>query len=161
MRPIVSGSCCPTAQISRFLDSQLRPLVEDLPSYLKDTTDFINHINKINQTHTLPSNSLLVSADVTSLYTNIQHADGLKAAHDALNSRSNPCPPTKQLVRLLELVLTLNNFQFNGTHYLQTQGTAMGTSCAPSYANLMMGALEKNLLTTDLFHFFSKSHNTL
>ena len=76
MRPIVSGSCCPTAQISRFVDSQLRPLVVDLPSYLKDTTEFVCHINKINKTHTLPTNSLLVSADVTSLYTNIQHADG-------------------------------------------------------------------------------------
>ena len=90
------------------------------------------------------------SADVTSLYTNSQHADGLKATCDALNSRSNPCPPTNQLVRLLELVFTLKTFQFNGIHYLQTQGTAMGTSCTPSYANLMMGALKKNLLTTDL-----------
>ena len=39
-----------------------------------------------------------------------------------------------------------NNFEFNGKHFLQIQGTAMGTKMAPSYANIFMGRLEKQLL---------------
>ena len=52
----------------------------------------------------------------------------------------------KTLLELLKLVLHKNNFQFNGEHYLQIGGTAMGTKVAPSYANLFMARLEEKLL---------------
>jgi hypothetical protein len=32
-------------------------------------------------------------------------------------------------------------FTFDGNHYLQINGTAMGTKMAPSYANIFMGDL--------------------
>ena len=35
--------------------------------------------------------------------------------------------------------------EFNGDFYLQTQGTAMGTKMAPSYANIFMGKIEQKL----------------
>ena len=38
----------------------------------------------------------------------------------------------------LSLILTLMNFVFNCTQYLQTMGYAMGTICAPSYVNIFM-----------------------
>ena len=38
---------------------------------------------------------------------------------------------------------------FNEEHYLQLQGTAMGTKMAPSYANLFMGHLEPRLIQTN------------
>ena len=37
------------------------------------------------------------------------------------------------------MILGMNNFSFNGQHFLQTHGTAMGTRMAPSYANLFIG----------------------
>ena len=51
-------------------------------------------------------------------------------------------------MRLLELVLRKNNFQFNGQNYLQIAGTAMGTRMAPSFANLYMGHFEKEHVYT-------------
>ncbi|XP_071497146.1 uncharacterized protein [Diadema antillarum] len=147
-RPIVSGCSCPTVEISRFLDFHLRPLAQRLPSYLKDTTHFLNHILDINTHHTpFSSRTLLVTADVTSLYTNIPHQEGMQACKEALNTRTNTHPPTDQLLRLLHLVLTLNNFSFNGEHYLQIQGTAMGTPVAPTYANIFMGKVEHAILS--------------
>jgi hypothetical protein len=47
---------------------------------------------------------------------------------------------------MLTMVLRKNNFTFNGDHYLQINGTAMGTKMAPSYANIFMGKFEKQLL---------------
>jgi peptide-methionine (R)-S-oxide reductase len=47
---------------------------------------------------------------------------------------------------MLTMVLKKNNFTFNGNHYLQINGTAMGTKMAPSYANIFMGKFEKQLL---------------
>jgi len=55
-------------------------------------------------------------------------------------------PPTKSLVDLLTLVLKCNIFEFNTDHYLQVQGTAIGTQMASSYANIFMGYLKKNQL---------------
>jgi hypothetical protein len=48
------------------------------------------------------------------------------------------------------MVLKKNNFTFNGDHYLQINGTAMGTNMAPSYANIFMGKLEKQLLESSI-----------
>ena len=42
----------------------------------------------------------------------------------------------------LKMVLTMNNFDFAGRHYLQVGGTAMGTKVAPSFANTFMGWFE-------------------
>jgi hypothetical protein len=41
------------------------------------------------------------------------------------------------------VVLRKNNITFNGDHYLQINGTAMGTKMAPSYANIFMCKFEK------------------
>ena len=49
-------------------------------------------------------------------------------------------------VKLLTLILKCNNFEFNGKHYLQVQGTTMGTKMAPTYANIFMDCLKGQLL---------------
>ncbi len=43
----------------------------------------------------------------------------------------------------MEHALTLNTFNFNGAHYLQIRGCAMGTIAAPSYATILMGKFEE------------------
>ena len=141
-RPIVSAIRHPTEKISEFIDLNLRPHVEELPSYLKDTTDYLNKTPSSD----LPEDTLLVTMDVTSLYTNIPHQEGIEACREVWETKTTPKPSTKFLVQLLEHVLKFNNFMFNGEHYLQISGTAMGTKMAPSYANIFMGKLERNLL---------------
>ncbi|XP_063403776.1 uncharacterized protein LOC134687402 [Mytilus trossulus] len=98
----------------------------------------------------LPSDTTLVSMDVISLYTNIPHDDGIDACKEVWNSRPVKYPPTECLVKILTLVLKKNNFTFDGDHYLQVNGTAMGTKMAPSYANIFMGKLKKQLLETSI-----------
>ena len=43
-------------------------------------------------------------------------------------------------------VLTLSNFIFNCKNYLQIKGCAMGTICAPSYANIFMDHFERKFI---------------
>ena len=85
--------------------------------------------------------------DVKSLYTCIPHDDGLKAVQHFLNQRNNQHPPTETIVRLTELVLTMNNFTFNGKHYIQRRGVSMGQKVGPAYACLFMGYLEQQFLS--------------
>ena len=51
-------------------------------------------------------------------------------------------PSSETLLRLAELVLTLNWFSFAGSCYKQINGVAMGTKMGPSYANLFVGYIE-------------------
>ena len=85
-----------------------------------------------------------MSGDVSALYTNIPHADGLFASKEALNRRSNQKSPTNDLISLLELVLKLNHFEFNRKFYLQIKGHGIPT--APSYAYTFMGKLETEMI---------------
>ena len=62
-----------------------------------------------------------------------------------LNKRTILEPSTTTLIRLAELVLTLNNFSFDGEHYQQISGVAMGTKMGPSYANLFVGYVEQQI----------------
>lgn len=47
---------------------------------------------------------------------------------------------------MLESVLKCNNFTFNNDHYLQVNGTAMGTRVAPTYANLFMDSIKRKYI---------------
>ena len=57
-------------------------------------------------------------------------------------------PHNSYIVELLQVVLTNNYFDFNGKHYCQKSGTAMGTKLAPSYANLFMSKFEQDHVYT-------------
>lgn len=81
-----------------------------------------------------------------SLYTSIPHAEGIKALGFFLDQRQNPFISTDTLVRLTELVLNLNTFEFNGNFFEQVSGVAMGTKMGPSYACFFMGYLEIQIL---------------
>ncbi len=124
-------------------DHHLKPLVQQTPLYLRDTTDFLQKLSRVGS---LPPNCILVTLDVSSLYTNIPHNEGTEACRVALNKRPTRQPSTDILTKMIEQILTRNNFMFNDEQYLQVQGTAMGTRMAPSYANLFMAKLEEDML---------------
>ena len=145
-RPIISGNGCPTEKISVFVDHHLRPLTTQLDSYVQDNMDFLRHIDNINRSNIITPDTLLVTMDVSSLYTNIPHKDGTDACRHYLDTRQEKKPSTSFLCNLITLILTLNNFVFNSINFLQIQGTAMGTCMAPNYANLFMGKFETSFL---------------
>ena len=112
-RPVVSGCNTPTEKISAFVDHQLKPLVPRIPSYVKDTNDFLNKLKDIGN---FPEGAILVTIDVIGLYPNIPHDEGLEAMRKILDTRINPEIPTDHIVDLVELVLKNNNFEFEGKH---------------------------------------------
>eukprot|EP00061_Rhincodon_typus_P008149 g30510.t1 len=63
-----------------------------------------------------------------------EEEDGLKALCFFLSRRPYQFPSTDTLISLTKLILTLNNFSFNASHFLQTEGVAMCTRIGPSYA---------------------------
>ena len=68
--------------------------------------------------------------DVQSLYSNIDHKEGIDACKTLLDKRNNRAFPTNRLTKLIQLILESNTMMFNGHYFHQIKGTAMGTSMA-------------------------------
>ena len=140
-RPITNAINSPTSSIAEFVDYQLKPIVQNLKSYIKDTTDFLNKLEIIRK---VPEGAILVTIDVTSLNTNIAHNEGINAATIACEENYSNSTSTRVIIKFLSLVLNLNNFTFNDENILQIKGCSMGSKCSCSYANLFMGKFEKD-----------------
>ena len=125
------------------MDEFLRPIAERLPSYIRDTTDFIQRMKFLGK---LPVECYLVTLDVSSLYTNIDIAEGLTDVQEELIETNRVKPSPQTLTCLLEKVLRLNNFTFSDEHFIQIKGTAMGTRVAANIANVYMGRFEENFV---------------
>ena len=123
------------------MDHFIGPLVPLSQSYIRDSTYLINILNKL----TMQPGMLLFTLDITSLYTNIPHNEGIQSIKEilAIHRTPNTLPHNSYIIQLLEVRLTNNNFEFNGKHYHQVSGTAMDTKLAPSYANLFMTKFEE------------------
>ena len=146
-RPIVSACSCPTELISSYLDKVMTPIVKSLPSYIKDSNHALETFRNFNFSG---ENKIIFTMDITSLYTVIPNNEGLQALKYFFNQRPIKKPSSETLLRLAELVLTLNCFSFGDNYYKQINGVAMGTKMGPSYANLFVGFIENK--------FFSNYH---
>ena len=101
----------------------------------------------------LGEDKLIFTMDITSLYTIIPNGEGLLALKHFFDLRTVKEPSSEILLRLAELVLTLNCFSFATSYYKQINGVAMGTKMGPSYANLFVGYIEHK------FMFFPLGYN--
>ena len=86
-------------------------------SHMKDITAFINFLEKTN----VGKYAILVSMDVSSLYTNISHEGGTNIvceAFEKFNNHNAPIP-THYLREMLVLILQENSFQYNEVNFLK------------------------------------------
>ena len=143
-RPIVSGIGTFTEYVSAFVDRERQPLLANIPSYIKDTTDLLNKLSRFNN---LPDNTILATLDVTALYTNIPHNDGIGACKKHLDRRALSTISSEDICQLIKFILENDILSCNDEYFSQECGTAMGTRMAPCYANIFMAEVEENLLS--------------
>lgn len=141
-RPIISSCDSLYQNVSIYIDQYLAPIVHSLSSYLQDTGDFL----RILANTTWQPTNLMVTIDVVSLYTSIQHSVGLKACSYFLKQRNiTELNHSAMILTMIEMCLMNNIFFFNHELYHQQCGCAMGISFSPNYANLTMGWWEKEI----------------
>ena len=117
-RPIVSSCNSATENISRFIHTYLQPAVKQLPSYIKDTKDFVLFIESLQ----IPKDTILVTLDISSLYTNIPHDEGTlyaKQAYSQIFVRHTHMPHPNAIHKLMNIVLKNNLIRFADKCYLQ------------------------------------------
>ena len=83
-RPVISSCGTPTEKVSKFLGNQLKPIMQEGMSYIKDSNDFKHTIRDLKD---IPNNALLVTADVVGLYPSIPCEAGFQALKEVLEQR--------------------------------------------------------------------------
>ena len=84
------------------MDPFLKSLVLRLPSYIRDSFNFIG---KLRSRNSLPKDAHFVTIDVVGLYPSIPHDDGLKAMNDFLAGNHFPVSTISGICELAKLVL--------------------------------------------------------
>ena len=162
-RPIVSCTNCPLSKANQLLDKLLRPFLQHLPYRLQDGWEYLRILPS-----TVPSDSSITTADITSLYTNVTHHAGICAITyfcntypDLIHTRFDK----NFILDLLNFCLHNSFIIFNGKCYHQLSGVPMGADFSPSYCDLTVGYYEltlvqqiKNVLPYDIADFVLESY---
>ena len=74
-RPVISNCGTPTEKVSEFLDNQLKHVMREGMSYIKDSNGFLHKIRDLKD---ISNDALLVTADVVGLYPSILHEAGVQ-----------------------------------------------------------------------------------
>lgn len=141
-RPIAASHSYITRPLSIFVDEYVKPRLK-MPTVLRDSGELIQALESVR----LPPHCFLVTADVISLYPNVDTKKALLALDLLL--REAGAPETPLLIQFSRLVFE-NNFlktEFCGDIFHQTFGIAMGTPFAVTAANAFMYYLEKDVVT--------------
>jgi len=135
-RPIVSVSGSPLHGLAHWVDRQLQPLAQSIPSYIKSSFEFVKKIQLQQATMPFPATALLFTCDAVAMYTNINTTKAL----EELQPRTQ-----EHVLKALEIIMRRNSFQFSDTYWRQKQGTAMGTPPACMWATLFFASHEQHL----------------
>ncbi len=124
-----------------------------LTSVLSDLfhTRYLHFSELINQRQ-VRNNELMVSFDVSSLFTNVPVEEALDIVKDRLETDHSIHDRTNlsitSLIDLLNMCLKSTYFLYNNKFYQQSQGAAMGSPLSPIIANIFMEFLEDIALQT-------------
>jgi hypothetical protein len=159
-RPIVSTLRSATLYASRYLDTQLQPVMKTVKSYLRNSTDLVLNLE---QCRNLPKDFTLLTADIENMYPSIDIVDGifmLKRALLKYNSKvRDKCKQvdTDFICDLAQWVLSNNYFIFGElTYWRQIKGIAMGTPFAVSFASIYIGEIENDILSKATFSTYRR-----
>ena len=141
-RPIVSDVKSVSRNCASLVEHFLAPIARSLPSYVRDSMHAISLIKNF----VLPNDALLFTLDVTSLYTNIPHEDGIASCSRAFLRYPDAKRPDLSILTMLRIILTSNDFSFCDERFLQTHGTAMGCAFGSSYASIFLSEWEERIL---------------
>ena len=148
LRPINSCIGSPMYQLSRYLASLLKCLYSNDEYSIKNAKEFAEFISR----QKIHEDEVVVSFDVVSLFTSIPvdlakdivrrklKESDIWQAHTDLTS--------SQILGLLALVLDNSYFKFDGDHYHQISGCAMGSPVSAVIAELVMQEIESIALAT-------------
>ena len=141
LRPIVSSIDSPTYNLAKFLTRIISPLADKTSTFVQDSGDFVEKARSIRP----EEGSILVSFDVTSLFTKVPIAEALEVIGKQLEQEAeerNTTLSVASIKRLLHLCLTSTYFMWSNRFYQQKEGAAIGNPPSLVVANIYMEHFE-------------------
>lgn len=136
LRPIISSLQCPNSKIAQLItDILTKAYSRDNQYYITDSFQFADFVNNF----VLPENFVLISLDVTSLFTNIP----LQLVLDSVDRRwphirTHTAITKSRFLELISFVFDTTYFTFQDKYYKQIYGTPMGSVVSPIVAQYVM-----------------------
>ena len=131
IKPIVSNCGSITYNAAKYLASILTPSVGKNFHSVKNTQELVNKLKGME----IPPGQKLVSYDVTALFTSVPVDKALEVITRKLHEDDNLPSHTElsitQIDELLDIYLNTTFFLYDGVHYQQTHGAAMGSPIPP------------------------------
>ena len=140
LRPIVSCIGSPSYRLSKFITSLISPLGGKTSTHAKNSKHFLEAVQDVRVTE----DELLVSLNVSSLFTNIPIVEAVQVIQqrltqdDTLASRTTLSPD--KVAKLLDICLRSTYFSYDCDFYQQQEGVAMGSPVSAAVA--LHGVLE-------------------
>ena len=154
-RAVINNRSHFTWKLSLLIERVLRPFVEGMFSFLKDSQHLMQDLNNLKFD---PNKVKLVSADFINMYPSIDQNDLIDKIIDFLNTKKFKCKDfcLKGFKFILQFLFKYNYFVYKKKIYRQKNGITMGTKCGPSLANIYVHIFEilvqNTYSTTILFY---------
>ena len=160
LRPVVSMISTPQYDFAKYLDTLIKPY-RPCKYSLSSTYDLLEKLKHVS----LSQNSVCVSFDVSSLFTNVPVGETIDIICNIVCDFPG-FPYNKNELRTLLYLANESIFSFNGRTYKQIDGVSMGNPLAPTFAEFYMGHLEHRIFDTqhnDFYptHYFRYVDDTL
>ena len=140
LRPVVAIPGTAYDKIGKFVSHWLDKVEE---SKIRTSTSEVN--NSIKDV-VLTEEEMIVSYDVSSLYTNVPLSECIEMAAKKLFQITNECPvDMNTFIELTRLTYSNILIQTENGYIRQQDGLAMGISCAPQLANIWMASMDKKI----------------
>ncbi|BHF60453.1 hypothetical protein SprV_0100341800 [Sparganum proliferum] len=140
LRPIVSLKGTPTYGLTKWLFRRLKFLTAESDTTVSSSAQFLEKLKGVS----LHPNEVMVSFDVTSLFTSIPQDLEIETIELLLQSKYDETENRlghAQILQLLKLCLR-TYFTFDGTVYEQVKGTSMGSPISGFIAEAVLQRLE-------------------
>ena len=148
LRPIVSCIRAPSYQLSEHIASLISPLAGKTASHVKNSRHFVQVMADLR----IKVDEVLVSFDVSSLFTNVPVDEAVQVIRDRLQQDEMLADRTTlspdKVADLLEMCLKSTYFSYGGDFFEQREGAAMGSPVSAVVADLYMDFFEELALRT-------------
>jgi hypothetical protein len=145
LRPIVPSHSWCSRRASEVCDYALRECVKRrFPWVVDSTKDVINNVSL--KTVSRQDRIWIVTGDVEAFYTNVNVSETIQTIRSKPHGFSALDGYEREdIADLLDVVMNVNCFGFGQEYYHQIAGIAMGTACAPAFANLNLAFKEDGI----------------
>lgn len=143
VRPIVSCINSPVENIAKFLVRKFKELQPPRSFSIKNSFQFVEKLKNLS----IMEDEIMVSFDVTSLFPSLPRGETLDLMMNWIDSQPNLTPAYKEkLIKLTQVCVKNIFFSFQNKVYEQTEGSPMGLSLSPLFAEVYMGNLEDKIM---------------